>query len=636
MRTLMMRCCFLAWMVSALLVFAAGQPVEAAERPNILWITAEDMSPALGCWGDEYAHTPHIDRLAQQSVRFTQAFATAPVCSPARSCLITGCYATTLGTQRLRSGFPIPGSMKGFPSLLRAAGYYCTNNVKTDYNTSNAHEIIKASWNESSGKAHWRKRKTGRPFFAVFNDMTTHQSRSMVWSDEQFRRDVQSRLSPDEIHDPRKAPVPPYYPDTPFFRRAVARFYDCVSVMDKNTGRLLQQLEEDGLADETIVFFYSDHGSGMPRHKRTLLDTGTHVPLLIRFPPKYQHLAPARPGETLDRLVSFVDFGPTVLSLCGIDVPDAMQGVPFLGPKAGEPRRYVYGARDRVDEVFDLARSVRDHRYLYIRNFMPHLSYHQPSAWPDQGEIRHEITRFAAENAEQLSPAQRHYAGPTRPAEELYDVRADPLNIVNLAESPKHRDAIERMRKELDRWIVESRDVGFLPEAEAWRRSAGTTPYEIAKNSKLYPQRKLLEAAMLVGSGQETLNQLTALLSDRDSAVRYWAAVGLAALGEKAAPARSALVKSLGDSSITVRIEAANALARSGDEKRALPVLTKSLQSDDQNAVLHAARTIELLGEKARPAVPAMRAARKRADGAGIEKQFIRFSTDAFLKAMAN
>ncbi|HID20843.1 MAG TPA: DUF229 domain-containing protein, partial [Planctomycetaceae bacterium] len=552
---------FLVGAIFLATIGAADSSTQGAIRPNILWITVEDMSPTLGCWGDQYARTPNLDRFASQSVRYTNAFATAPVCSPARSCLITGCYATTLGTQRLRSKFPIPDFVIGFPTLLRRAGYYCTNNVKTDYNTAHEAEIIKASWDECSPKAHWRNRKPGQPFFAVFNDMTTHQSRTMVWPYERFRREVQSRLTREEIHDPAKAPIPPYYPDTPLVRRTVARYYDCVTVMDRNVGRLLKQLEEDGLSDETIVFFYSDHGSGMPRHKRALLDTGLHVPLMIRFPEKFRHLAPGGPGGTIDRLVSFVDFAPTVLSLCGIPIPKHMQGVAFLGPEAGQARRFVFGARDRVDEVFDLARSVRSSRYLFIRNYMPHLSYHQPSAWPDQGEIRREITRFAREHPDRLTTAQRHYVGPTRPLEELYDVETDPLNLNNLAGSSEHQAVLKQMRAALSRWMQQTRDLGFLPEAEVWKRCKGTTPYEIADDPKLYPQRRLVAAASMVGDPKVPSAALASLLTDEDAAVRYWGAVALAASATKASEQRAALVDALDDPSLTVRIEAANALA---------------------------------------------------------------------------
>ena len=228
---------------------------------------------------------------------------------------------------------------------------------------------------------------------------------------------MQSTLSPGDIHDPDKVPVPPYYPDTPLIRRELARFYDCVTALDLQLGGILKQLVEDGLAEKTIVVFYSDHGNGMPRHKRALLDSGMHVPLIIRFPKKWQHLAPGKPGSTTDRLVSFVDYAPTVLNLLGQPIPKVMQGEPFLGPNAAAPRRYVYGHRDRVDEVRDLARSVRDARYLYIRNYMPHLGYNQPTAWPDSGEIRHEFYRLAM--LEKMTDAPRHFAGHTRPVEEL-------------------------------------------------------------------------------------------------------------------------------------------------------------------------------------------------------------------------
>ena len=335
-----------AWMLSASLPVPAAEPQpdeRSASRPNIVRITAEDISPDLGCYGDAYAVTPNIDRMAREGVRYTQAFATAPVCSPARSCLITGLYATTLGTQHLRSLFPIPEAFHGYPAYLRAAGYYCTNNEKTDYNTASEPAIIAASWDESSGRAHWRKRRPAQPFFSVFNLMVSHQSRASVWPQQQFEQMISKVLTPAERHDPDRAPVPPYYPDTPKVRRTLARYYDCVTAMDKEVGRILDELAADGLAEDTIVFFYGDNGRGLPRGKRTLYDTGLHEPLIIRFPKKFQHLAPAAPGQTLDRLVSFVDFPPAVLSLAGLQPPAYMQGTAFLGPHAGPPRQYVYG-----------------------------------------------------------------------------------------------------------------------------------------------------------------------------------------------------------------------------------------------------------------------------------------------------
>ena len=236
----------------------------------------------------------------------------------------------------------------------------------------------------------------------------------MVWPYDKFRIDVQSRLSAAEIHDPAKAVLPPYYPDTSIIRREWARFYDCVTAMDKEVGNILTKLHDDGLDDNTIVFFFSDHGSGMPRHKRALLDSGMHVPLLISFQDKWKHLAPTKPGQTTDRLVSFVDFPATVLNLIGTPIPDTMQGLPFLGTNADRGREFAFGHRDRVDEAFDCSRSVRSRRFLYIRNYMPHISYNQPTAWPDQGEIRHEFYRLARRGS--MTDAQWHFAGPTKPA----------------------------------------------------------------------------------------------------------------------------------------------------------------------------------------------------------------------------
>ena len=337
--------------------------------PNILWITAEDMSPYLGCYGDEFATTPNLDRFARESVRYTRAFAAAPVCSPSRACLITGITTVSLGAHQMRSAFPIPDRVKAFPSYLRKTGYFTSNNVKTDYNNGAAQRLIAEAWNESINDAHWRsnQREEGQPFFSVFNDMSTHQSRTTVWPHEVFIREIQSKLAEEQIHDPMKVPLPPYYPDTPLIRKEWARMYDCVTVMDRNTGRLLKELEEDGLADNTIVFFYSDHGTGMPRGKRMLHDSGMRVALMVRFPRRYQHLAPSPPGTVNEELVSFVDFPATVLNLVGLKKKDYMQGRIFLGQNRDSERDYIYGCRDRVDEVFECARSLRSRKYLYIR-----------------------------------------------------------------------------------------------------------------------------------------------------------------------------------------------------------------------------------------------------------------------------
>jgi N-sulfoglucosamine sulfohydrolase len=621
------------WLVAGTepgLLWAKGGDVV---RPNILWLTAEDMSPHLGSYGDADARTPHLDAFARTAVRYTHAFATAPVCSPARSTLITGMYATTLGTQRLRSQFPVPGEIRAFSALLREAGYYCSNRVKTDYNVADEAKFIGDAWDESSERAHWRGRKPGQPFFAVFNFMTTHQSRTSVWPQDEFEREVGDRLRPEERHDPARLSLPPYYPETEEARRAWARYYDCITLMDREVADRLAELDADGLAEDTIVFFYSDHGMGMPRGKRLLHDSGLHVPLLIRFPEKWRHLAPAAPGTTTDRLVSFVDFAPTVLSLCGVPIPAHMQGVPFLGAAEGAPRDHVYGARDRVDEVFDLSRSVRDGRWLYIRNFMPHLSWMPPEWYSDGSTFRRELRRLAAEG--RMDAAQLTYASPRRPLEELYDTRVDPHQITNLASVAEHEETLERLRRALRSWQMETRDAGFLTEPQVWERLRdGETPLTLARDENRYGLSRLLDVAGLVGRVDALARQIE-LLSDPDDGIRYWAVMGLNAAGPAVAPARALLRARLRDEAAVVRIEAAPALAHLGEGQDALRVLAEALTSREPEVALHAARSLELLGRRSDPLRPVMRETLAwAAAGEATDDilMFIRFSLEAALE----
>ena len=615
------------------------------ERPNLLWITAEDLSPALGAYGDTYATTPRLDAFAKESVRYTNAFAAAPVCSPSRSTLITGMWAPSLGTSQMRSAYPIPFSVKGFPTYLREAGYYTTNNEKTDYSTADEARLIKESWDESSGTAHWRSeaRKDGQPFFAVFNEMVSHQSRTMVWPYEVFKANVQSRLSAAEIHDPARATVPPYYPDTALVRREIARFYDCVTVMDSEVGRVLDQLDEDGLAENTLVFFYSDHGSGMPRHKRLLHDSGMKVPLMIRFPEKYKHLAPAAAGEAVDRLVSFVDFGPTVLSLLDLPVPETMQGEVFLGSKvAKDEPEYLYGFRDRVDEVFDFSRSIRSNGYLYIRNYLPHYSWAQRSVFSDLGEIQQEITRYAAANAGKLTPAQLAYVGPTRPIEEFYDVTADPQNIVNLAtaeRSPEQNAALEAHRAAFVKKRGEILDLGVLPETimadyilEEMRPIREITTGQSDHRPDL---AAIWAAADLVGRGSR--EELLELVENGDDAIRYWGIIGLRHAYPEDQDLLEDLYDSMDDVSAAVRLEVAAWMAGVSEKHReqAIQVIGRELNNENWWTALQACRATELLGVKAQALLPVMETLYlQHRPLSGESSQFLAFSSGAFLKAM--
>lgn len=606
----------------------------AVERPNILWLTAEDMSPNMGCYGDEQALTPRLDGLAKQGVRYDRAFATAPVCSPARSCLITGMYATSLGTQRLRSAFPVPADVKPFTVPLREAGYYCTNNEKTDYNMRDEQDFIRRAWDESSAKAHWRGKRDGQPFFAVFNFMTTHQSRTSVWPHDEFEKEIGSKLSLGDRHDPAHMTLPPFYPDTEESRRAWARYHDCITLMDRQAGEILDQLATDGLAEDTIVFFYADHGMGMPRGKRCLQDSGLRVPLIVRFPKKWAHLAPAQPGSVSDRLVSFVDFAPTVLSLCGVEALTQFQGTAFSGADAGKAREFAHGARDRVDEAFDLSRSVRDGRWLYIRNFMPHLSWMQPEGYSDQSTFRRELKRLAAEN--KLAGGARLYAAPRRPLEGLYDTQADPAQLHNLAADTAHQERLLRMRGELRRWQLETRDAGFLTEPDLWSRlKPGETPCGFAQLDERYPLSRLLEVADAVGR-DEASDRQRQWLGDADAGVRYWAAVGLRARAQLSEEDRSALRAALHDASPAVRVEAATALAAHGEADPALAVLKDALTEPSREIALHAARALELLGPVVRPlhadmrsVLETMREAERSDDTLAM---FVRFALEAALQ----
>jgi len=580
---------------------AATTRAAGPERPNILWITAEDLSPTLGCYGDPVAVTPNLDRLAREGVRFTRAFANAPVCSPARSCLITGVYPTSTGMHQHRSRVPVPPPVRGFAALLRAAGYFCTNNAKTDYNVSNEPAFVADCWGRCDRKAHWRQRKVGQPFFSVFNFEITHQACTSAWPYAKFEEMIRLHLRPEERCRPEAVRVPPYYPDTPIVRRTIAREYDCLQVLDRvYVARILRELEEDGLAGDTVVFFFSDHGSGLPRHKRVLYDSGLLVPLLIRFPEKYRHLAPASPGTAVDRLVSFVDFAPSELSLAGLPIPQWMQGVPFLGPNAGPPRQYVFGARDRIDEAFDCSRSVRDSRWLYIRHYHPHVPWSQPEYYSREEEIRLDIARLDAEG--KLDPVQKAFTT-EKPTEELFDSQTDPDQIRNLAGSAAYSAVLRNMRRALQDWMTSVGDLGFTPEEELYAQArkgpVKASPRELARR---------LKVAGKIGD-RTALKRQARLLDAPDAAVRFWALVSLRAGGNQAGFARERLLRCLEDVHPSARLEAASTLGAMERSLPAevLPVLVRELESGNLIAALRAARILWSFGERARPVEAAIR-----------------------------
>jgi len=574
-----------------------------SQQPNIVWIIADDMSPHIGALGYEYAQTPNLDSLAQEGIRYTNAFATNPVCSPTRSALITGLYATTTGTHNLRSTAPLPDRIKGFPHYLRESGYFTANQGKTDYNTRDANRLIKESWDEVGEDAHWRNRSEEEPFFTVFNPRVTHQSR-ISFLGQQFPA-LQPYLG---NHDSTEVSVPPYYPDTPIVRQTWARYNDAVTAFDHRVGEILGQLEEDGLTDSTIVFVFSDHGMGLPRGKRMLTDSGLQVPFIVHVPEAYSPLVSNEPGVATDQLVSLIDFPPTVLRLAGIEVPDYMQGKAFLGKDPPPPRSYVYGARDRVDEAIEMSRSVRTKQYLYVRNYFPHISWRAPEFFSDRAPIRQEIHRLAEKG--RLNEAQYTYAGPSKPNEALFDVASDPHQLHNLAGSPAHKEVLQNLRDKLRTWMRRTHDLGFLPEETMMQMvEPDSPPLDFGKDAERYPLDRILEAARKVGN-RSALQKQAELLEVEHPAVRFWATAGLHAEVPASHQARPTLKKTLRAESPPVRIEAASTILSMEESPRATEVLTSTLQADSELVALRAARSLQLLGKDAVPARNKMAAVR--------------------------
>lgn len=570
----------------------------AAAKPNIVWLTCEDMGPHLPCYGNPLADTPFIDRLAARSLRYRHAWSCAPVCAPARTTLISGLYPTSTGSEHMRSLTRLPSGFQMYPQYLRAAGYYCTNNSKEDYNLTKVGKV----WDESSAKAHWRHRAPGQPFFAVFNVTSTHESQIR-------RRPHAAKL------DPEKVPLPPYHPDVPEARRDWAQYYDNITTMDHQHAKYFRELEQAGLLDDTIILFYSDHGSGMPRNKRTPLNCGLHVPLLVYIPERFKHLRPAdyQAGGVTDRLVSFVDFAPTVLSLAGIQPPPHLQGKAFLGTHQAPPNQYLHGFRGRMDERLDMVRSVRDARYVYARNYMPHKIYGQHVAY--MFETPTTVAWRKLFDAGQLSKQQAFFWN-TKPAEELYDLESDPHEIHNLASSSEHTAILERFRRAQREQVLAVRDVGFLPEEEIHQRAGKDSPYEMARDASRYPLEKILDtaeaAAMLEPSALPTLR---AALEASDGAVRYWGALGIRMRGGDAVKSSlPRLRRCLADQLPSVQIAAAEALGSysdSDDLSAALKVLEQRMivKKNGFATAIQALNALDALGEKALPLKEKIRAA---------------------------
>jgi uncharacterized sulfatase len=539
----------------------------AADTPNILWLTSEDHGPHLGCYGDQLATTPNLDAFAANGMMYTNAIASAPVCAPARTAIITGMYPPSLGAEHMRSLVRLPANFRMAPQFLREVGYYATNNSKEDYNVEKPGRV----WDESSRTAHWKNRAKGQPFFAVFNHTITHES--------QLRNSIAEEHAK---HDPARVRVPAYHPDTKEVRSDWARYYDRIAMMDAEAGAKLNELADAGLANDTIVFFYSDHGSGMPRSKRSLKNSGLHVPLIVYFPDRWRHLAPKdyRPGGTSARLISFIDLAPTLLSLAGVEPPQWMQGRAFAGQYETEEPEFSFAFRGRMDERYDMVRAVRSKRFFYVRNYMPHRPEGQHVNYMFQTRTTRVWNELYRDG--KLDEAQAAYWKP-RAVEELYDLESDPDEVRNLADSGEHSEVLGQMRRAHRDWSARIRDVGYLHEWEVQKRSRGSTPYEIGQNPDRYNFEAIFSAAELAMSLDPSHSrELSELAGHDDSGVRYWAALGLLARGKAGFDiAREQLLRALEDPSPVVRITAAEAVGRHGSEDDAAHALNVLLEYAD-------------------------------------------------------
>ncbi len=482
---------------------------EAQQLPNILWIVSEDNSPYLGCYGDSLATTPNIDQFAKEGHLYTHAYANAPVCAPARNTIITGVYANSNGNQHMRSNYPLSDSVRFFPEYLRAQGYYCTNRSKKDYNTSTEDHF----WNESSLKAHYKNRDEGQPFFHVVNTSISHESSL-------------HRFTPDSLlkHRPEKMVLPPYHPDTKEIRHDWAQYYDRITLMDQQVGELLQELKESGEAENTIVFYFSDHGGVLARSKRFVYETGTRVPFIVRIPEKFKNVRPSVVGTPVNRLISFVDLAPTILSLTGQTIPGYMQGRAFLGQKKTKEPEYVHMFRDRMDERYDMSRATRSVRYRYIRNYYPYKIYgqHLFYLWKALN-----ITSWqkACKRGECTEVQQVFWQ--TKPSEELYDTENDPWEINNLADDSNYLDVLSEMRAANLQWISEIKDTGFIPEQLLADHAEGSGSFYQHMRSGQVDVDSIIQVASMATDEAVSKGRIIPMLDSSDPVYRYWALVGL-------------------------------------------------------------------------------------------------------------
>lgn len=559
-----------------------------AQQPNVLWITIEDTSPQfIGSYGNSDSRTPVMDQLTREGVQFTNAFSTGTVCSPSRSAIITGIKTYELGTGNHRSNYSIPAWLKGFPYYLKQAGYYVTNNSKTDYNVANEKQFIAEAWNESSGKAGWWDREEGQAFFSVFNFNESHQSRTMTHPYEWYVENVLEMLPEEDRIAEDEFEMPPFYRDSPEMRKQMVRVYNSLKLTDNRIGDLLERLREDGLLQETIIFIFADHGEGMPRGKTNGINFGYRVPFTIWFPPKYEHLSPWGINTKTDELMSFEDLAPTMISLAGGKVPDYLKGRVLLGENRSPKADKLFLSSDRSDNGIDMIRTVTDGRFVYSRNFMPYMPEARYIRYMEIGEIK-QIMRTDLENG--LLNSIQESIFQSREPEVLYDIENDSWETNNLVGNSEYQDVLVEMRSALKAHLLERKDVLMLPEGELDRISKTTSPYEFRESESDFPFEAIYAAAELSGfRSSEILARQIDLLESSNPILRYWAAIGLKSQSKEALKANLAeLEEKVNDDYPYVSATLASIVYEINQAQESQEILKKSILSEDKHLSLMA------------------------------------------------
>lgn len=525
------------------------------EKPNFVWIISEDNSKHyLELFDPNGIATPNIEQMAKNGILFTRAFSNAPVCSVARSTLISSCYGPRTGAQFHRKSqvVPMPDGVEMFPAYLRKAGYYTTNNNKEDYNYMKGEGV----WDESSKTAHWSGREEGQPFFHKESHPVSHESRL------HFKKELMDSYRP--VTDPESVHVFPNHPDTELFRFTGAYYRDKILAVDTIVGRVTRQLEEEGLLESTFVFYFGDHGGVLPGSKGYAYESGLHIPLVVRVPEKFRHLVDFKEGSETDGFVCFADFGPTLLELAGIEIPGGIDGRPFLGKAISsgelEERDVVFGYADRFDEKYDLVRTVRKGKFKYIRNYQPfnpdglHNFYrYRCLAYLEWRDLFHQGA---------LNNIQSHFFQ-ARGAEELYDLGSDPHETRDLSTDPTHDDILRELRNTLTGWVKGMPDLSFYPESEL-RLEAFNNPLAFGQGHEKEIAALVNIADLSLLPFNEAAGGIESALSSADPMKLYWGLIVCSSFGAEAERYYEKAIKLLEHEHLLVRTRAAEFLGLTG------------------------------------------------------------------------